>query len=230
LDEVVADPDKSFDWGSDLVDIPDEVGKLEAGEVVAAVDEDEDNAVAEVAEDNEAGFVEEAKDLTGRESDAGDGVELVEGDKAIGHLKEVHMDQSGRELVDKAFELLVLVMTGQGIRLGIHEAGSRDVKELAGCTDSSADEGQEDTKIDSTGLKHVRGEERDSGEGVDLVEVNGRRRELVGIDELPGWNAGHGEDDLVQIGVPWIPVDAWQVQSHWRPAEAHVSGDDLVTK
>jgi hypothetical protein len=114
--------------------------------------------------------------------------------------------------------------------LAIHEAGSRDVMELADCTDSSADEEQEDMKFDSTGLKHVRGGVRDSDEGVDLVEVTGRRRELVVIDELPGWGGGHGEDDLVQIGVPWIPVDAWQVQSHWRPAEAHVSGDDLVAK
>jgi hypothetical protein len=189
LDEVGADPDKDSDWGSGLVDIPDEVGKLEVGEVVAAADEDEDgdNAEAEVAEDNEAGFVEEAMDLIGRESDAGDAVELVEGDKAIGHLKEVHMDQPGRELVDMAFELLVWVMTGQGIRLGIHEAGSWGVKELAGCTDSSADEEQEDMKFDSTGLKHVRGGVRDSDEGVDLVEVTGRRRELVVIDELPGW-------------------------------------------
>lgn len=226
------DPDKDSDWGSGLVDIPDEVGKLEAGEVVAVADEggDGDNAEAEVAEDNEAGFVEGAMDLIGRESDAGDAVELVEGDKAIEHLEEVHMNQPGRDLVDKAFELLVLVMSEMDIHLAIHEAGSQDVKELAGCMDSSTDEEQEDTKIDSTGLKHVRGEQRDSDEGVDLVEVIGRRRELVGIDELPGWNAGHGEDDLVQIGVPWIPVDAWQVQSHWRPAEGHVSGDDSVAK
>jgi hypothetical protein len=214
------------------VDIPDAVGKLEAGEVVAAVDGDEDgdNAEAEVAEDNEAGFVEEAKDLTGRESDAEDEEEVVGGDKAIEHLKEVHMDQPGRELVGKAFDLLVLVTTGEDNHLGIHVVGSRDVKDLAGCMDSSADEEQEDTKVDLTDLKHVRGEDRDSGVGVDLVEVTGRRRELVGIDELPGWNAGHGEDDLVQIGVPWIPVDAWQVQSHWRPAEVHVSGDDSVAK
>jgi hypothetical protein len=136
---VGADPDKSFDWGSDLVDIPDEVGKLEVGEVVAAVDEDEDNAVAEVAEDNEAGFVEEAMDLIGRESDAEDGVELVGGDKANQHLEEVHMEHSGMHLVDKAFDLLVLVMTGEDNHLAIHEAGSRDVKELAGCMDSSAD-------------------------------------------------------------------------------------------
>ena len=140
------------------------------------------------------------------------------------------MDQPGSELVDKAIDLLVLVMTGEDNHLGIHEAGIRDVKELAGCMDSSADEEQEDTKVDSTDLKHVRGEERDSGVEVDLVEEIGRRRELVGIDELHGWNAGHGEDDLVQIGVPWIPVDAWQVQSHWRPAEVHVSGDDSVAK
>jgi hypothetical protein len=227
---VGADPDKSFDWGSDLVDIPDEVGKLEVGEVDAAADEDEDNAVAEAAEGNEAGFVEGAMDLIGRESDAGDGVEFVGGDMAIEHLEKVRMAHSGMDLVDIAFDLLVLVMTGEDNHLAIHEAGSQDVKELAGCTDSSADEGQEDTKVDSTGLKYVRGGVRDSGVGVDLVEVTGRRRELVVIDELSGWNAGHGEHDSVQIGVPWIPVDAWQVQSHWRPAEGHVSGDDSVAK
>jgi hypothetical protein len=217
---VGADPDKSFDWGSDLVDIPDEVGKLEVGEVDAAADEDEDNAVAEAAEGNEAGFVEGAMDLIGRESDAGDGVEFVGGDMAIEHLEKVRMAHSGMDLVDIAFDLLVLVMTGEDNHLAIHEAGSQDVKELAGCTDSSADEGQEDTKVDSTGLKYVRGGVRDSGVGVDPVEVTGRRRELVVIDELSGW----------QIGVPWIPVDAWQVQSHWRPAEGHVSGDDSVAK
>jgi hypothetical protein len=193
------------------------------------VDGDEDSAVAEVAEDYEAGFVEEAMDLIDMESDAEDVGEVAGGDKAIEHQQGVCKDQPGRELVDKAFELLVLVMTEEGIRLAIHGAGSQDVRELAGCTDSSADE-EGDMKVDLKSSRHVRGGVRDSGVGVDLVVVIGRRTEIVGIDELPGWNAGHGEDGLVQIGVPWIPVDAWQVQSHWRPAEVHVSGDDLVAK
>jgi len=137
LDEVGADPDKDSGWGSGLVDIPDEVGKFEAGNVVAdaGAREDERNAEAGVAEDSEAGFVEEAMDLTDRESDA-DEAELVGGDKEIEHLKEVHMDQPGRELVDKASDLLVLVMTGEDNHLAIHESGSRGVKELAGCMDS----------------------------------------------------------------------------------------------
>jgi hypothetical protein len=86
--------------------------------------------------------------------------------------------------------------------------------ELADCTDSSADEEQEDMMVDSTGLKYVRGGVRDSGVVVDLVEVIDRRRELVEIDELLDWGAGHGEDELVQIEVPCMPVDAWQVRSH----------------
>jgi len=50
--------------------------------------------------------------------------------------------------------------------------------------------------------------------GVDRVEVIGRRRGLVGVDELLGWDVGHGEDDLVQIEVPWMPDADGQVQSH----------------
>jgi len=116
------------------------------------------------------------------------------------------------ELGDMAFDPLVLVMTGEDIHSAIHEAGSQDVKELAGYTDSSAE--PEDTKVDLTGLKHVQGEVRDSGVGVDLVEVIGRRRELVGIDDLLGWDVGHGEDDLVKTEVPWMPDADGQVQSH----------------
>ena len=188
---------------------------LEVGEVIAGVDAGGDggNVEAEVAEDNEEEFVEVAMDLIGRASDAGNEVELVGGDKAIEHQEGVHMDQPGRELVDKAFDLLVLVMTGEDIPLAIHGAGSRGVEELAGCTDSSADEGQEDTKVDLTGLRHVRGGARDSGVEVDLVEVIGRRREIVGIDELLGWDAGHGEDDLVRTEVSWMPDADGQAQS-----------------
>jgi hypothetical protein len=102
-----------FDRGSGLVDSPDEMGKLEVEEVDAVADEDEEggNAEAEVAEDNEAGFVEAAMDLIGKESDAEDVGELVGGDKAIEHQQGVRRDQPGMELGDKAFELLVLVMT-----------------------------------------------------------------------------------------------------------------------
>jgi len=139
------------------------MGKLEVGEVFAdaAAGEDEGNVVAEDAEDNEAGFVEEAMDLIGRASDAEDEVELVGGDKAIEHRQGLHMEHSGMELGDKAFEPLVLVMTGKDIHLAIHGAGSRGVEELAGCTDSSADEEPEDTKVGWTGLKHVQHVVRD---------------------------------------------------------------------
>jgi len=81
-----------------------------------------------------------------------------------------------------------------------------------------------------TGLKYVRGEERDSGVEVDLVEEIGRRMELVENDELLGWDEVRAEDDSVRIGVPWLPVDAWQAQNHWRPIQAHVSEVDSVTK
>jgi hypothetical protein len=208
-----------FDRGSDLAAIPGGLGKLEVGEVVAVADEDgmdgdENSAAAEAADENEAGFVEEVMDLIGKESDAEDVGELVGGDKAIEHQQGVRRDQPDMELVGMAFGSLVLVMTEEGNHSAIHEAGIRDVKELAGCTDSSADEEQEDMKLGLTGLKHVRGGVRDSGVEVDLAVGIGRRRELVEIDELLGWDAGHDEDDLVQIGVPWIPVDAWQAQSH----------------
>ena len=205
-----ADPDKDSGWGSGLADIPGGMGKLEAEEAIAVADGGEggDNAEAEAAEDNGAGSVVAAMDLTDRESDAEDVGEIVGGDKEIEHLKEVHTDQPGRELVDKAIDLLVLVMTGEDNHLAIHEAGSRDVKELAGCTDSSADEEREDTRVDLTGLKHVRGEERDSGVEVDLVEEIGRRMELVENNELLGWDEVRAEDDSVRIEVPWLPVDA----------------------
>jgi hypothetical protein len=116
-DEAGAHPDKGFDRSSDdLADIPGGLGKLEVGEVVAVADEDgmdgeENSAAAEAAEDNEAGFVEEVMDLVGKESDAEDVGELVGGDMAIEHQQGVRRDQPGMELGDKAFELLVLVMT-----------------------------------------------------------------------------------------------------------------------
>jgi len=42
--------------------------------------------------------------------------ESVGGDKAIEHQEGGHMEHFGKELVDKAFELLALVMIGDGIR------------------------------------------------------------------------------------------------------------------
>ena len=61
-----------------------------------------------------------------------------------------------------------------------------------------------------------------------LVEVIGPGRELVGIDELLGWDAWLGEGDLVQIEELWLRVDAWQAQSRCHPAEEHVAGDGSV--
>ena len=96
------------------------MGKLEVGEVVAGGDGggggDGDNDLLEVAEDSEAEFVEKVMDSTGRESDAEDVGESVGGDKAIEHQEGGHMEHFGKELVDKAFELLALVMIGDGIR------------------------------------------------------------------------------------------------------------------
>jgi len=63
---------------------------------------------------------------------------------------------------------------------------------------------------------------------VALVEVIGQGRELVGNDELLGWDAGHVEGDLVQMEALWLLVDAWQAQSRWHPAEEHVAGDGSV--
>jgi hypothetical protein len=185
----VVDPDKGFDWGSDLVGIPDALGTLEVEEVIVVADVggDGDNAVAGDVENDEAVFVEEAKDQTGRESDVEDEEELVGGDKAIERLKGVHTDQSGRvDLEDKAFDLLVFVITGEGFHLVIHEADSRDVKELVGCMDSLTDEEQGNMEVDLKNSKHVPGEARGSDEEVDLVEVIVRRGRLVGADERLG--------------------------------------------
>jgi len=213
-----------------LADSPDVPHSLEVEEAAADADEGESSVVAVSVAGSEAGS-------GGGVMRSGMGSESVEeegvvdpdvGDMAIERLERDHRGRSGKESqVDTAVVHLVSVTIEEDTQLGTHEADSWESEQVAGCTDSSVDEEQENRKDDLRSWASVRNGRGDWGVDEGLVFEADYRERLVGIDTRDDrggqlGKAGWTQDDRSRQVVALLnPADARQAQSHSRLAETH---------
>jgi len=213
-----------------LADSPDVPHSLEVEEAAADADEGESSVVAVSVAGSEAGS-------GGGVMRSGMGSESVEeegvvdpdvGDMAIERLERDHRGRSGKESqVDTAGVHLVLVTIEEDIQLAAREADSWEFEQVAGRTDSSVDEEQENRKDDLRSWASVRNGRGDWGVDEGLVFEADYRERLVGIDTRDDrggqlGKAGWTQDDRSRQVVALLnPADARQAQSHSRLAETH---------